>query len=436
MNKKGLWGISPMIVFLVFYLGSSLLCGDFSRVPLTTAFFITSVYSIAITKRLPINERVKTYGRGAGDAKVMFMIWIFLAAGAFASCAQAMGCVQATVNLILRILPGRFIYIGLFLAGCVLSMATGSGIGSIVAVMPLAVEIAESTGSDISLLSAIVVSSAMFGDNLSFISDTTVVATMTQGCELKDKFRVNLKIVTIPVLIVLVIYLYLGRTIGNFPIPENVEFWKILPYAVLLGMAICGLDVLISLTTGIILCAVESCFLGTFDYYQFLTSIGDGINNMGSILILILMASGIAAMIRQNGGIDFLVRICSRFVTGRKSAEACIATLTALLTICTSINTVAILSVADIVKELSQKYGVDPRKAASLMDTSSCIVLEIIPYSSHILAATAFTGIATTSIVPYMYYPMLLGIAVIISIIFGRNHSARHSISRLFPTGR
>ncbi len=420
MNRKGLWGISPMIVFLVFYLGSALVCGDFSKVPLATAFFVTSVYAIAITKMLPINERVKTYGRGAGDAKVMFMIWIFLAAGAFASCAQAMGCVQATVNLILKILPGRFIYLGLFLAGCILSMATGSGIGSIVAVMPLAVEIAESTGGSIALLSAIVVSSAMFGDNLSFISDTTVIATMTQGCELKDKFRFNLRIVAIPVLIVLAIYLYLGRTIGEFPIPQDVEFWKILPYAALLGMAICGVDVLISLTVGIILCATESFILGTFDYYQFLASVGKGINNMGDILILILMASGIAAMIRLNGGIDYLVRICSRFVTGRKSAEGCIALLTALLTICTSINTVAILSVADIVKELSQKYGVDPRKAASLMDTSSCVVLELIPYSAHILAAAAFTGISITAILPYMYYPMLLGIAVIISIIFGR----------------
>ncbi len=415
-NKRGLWGLSPMIVFLIFYLGSSLLCGDFSKVPLTTAFFVTSVYTIAITKRMSMSDRVKTYGRGAGDAKVMFMIWIFLAAGAFASCAQAMGCVQATVNLILKILPGRFIYIGLFLAGCVLSMATGSGIGSIVAVMPLAVEIAQSTGSSIALLSAIVVSSAMFGDNLSFISDTTVIATMTQGCELKDKFRTNLRIVTIPVLIVLVIYLHLGRTIGEFPLPESVEFWKILPYAVLLGMAICGVDVLISLTAGIILCAVESCILGTFDYYQFLTSIGDGINDMGFILILILMASGIAALIRQNGGIDFLVKICSRFVKGRKSAEGCIAILTALLTVCTSINTVAILSVADTVKELSQKYGVDPRKAASLMDTSSCVVLELIPYSAHILAAAAFTGISITTILPFMYYPMLLGVAVVISI--------------------
>ena len=416
MNRTGLWGISPIIVFLIFYLGSSLLCGDFSKVPLTTAFFVTSVYSIAITKALPMNERVKTYGRGAGDAKVMFMIWIFLAAGAFATCAQAMGCVQATVNLILKILPGRFIYIGLFLAGCVLSMATGSGIGSIVAVMPLAVEIAETTGGNMALLSAIVVSSAMFGDNLSFISDTTVIATMTQGCELKDKFRTNLRIVTIPVLIVLAIYLYLGRTIGDFPLPENVEVWKILPYATLLGMAICGVDVLLSLATGILLCAVESCILGTFDYYQFLKSIGDGIETMGSILILILMASGIAALIRKNGGIDFLVRICSRFVKGRKSAEGCIAILTALLTICTSINTVAILSVADTVKEISQKYGVDPRKAASLMDTSSCVVLELIPYSAHILAAVAFTGISITTILPYMYYPMLLGVAVVISI--------------------
>lgn len=420
MDKKGLIGISPMIFFIVLYLGSALICGDFAKVPLVSAFFITSVYAIAVTSGLSLPNRVRVYGRGAGKTKVLFMIWLFIAAGIFASCAEAMGSVQATVDIILHFLPGKFLYIGLFTAGCVLSMATGSGIGSIVALMPIAIEMAKVSGGNYGLFSAIVVSSAMFGDNLSFISDTTVIATTSQGCQLKDKFRMNLRLVVIPALIVVLLYFRLGREIGEIPVPEHPEYWKILPYVTLLTMAICGVDVLITLLTGIALCAIEGFILGSFDYFEFMTAIGDGILDMGFLVMLILMASGLAAVIQHNGGMDWLVRVCTKFVTGRRSAEACIAVLTGLLTLCTSTNTIAIITVGDIVRELSKKYGVDPRKAASLMDTSSCIVLELIPYSSHILAAAAFTGIATTAIIPYMYYPMLLGIAVVISILFGR----------------
>lgn len=420
MDKKGLIGISPMIFFIVLYLGSALICGDFAKVPLVSAFFITSVYAIAVTRGLSLPNRVRVYGRGAGKTKVLFMIWLFIAAGIFASCAEAMGSVQATVDIILHFLPGKFLYIGLFTAGCVLSMATGSGIGSIVALMPIAIEMAKVSGGNYGLFSAIVVSSAMFGDNLSFISDTTVIATTSQGCQLKDKFKMNLRLVVIPALIVVLLYFRLGREIGEIPVPEHPEYWKILPYVTLLTMAICGVDVLITLLTGIALCAVEGFILGSFDYFEFMTAIGDGILDMGFLVMLILMASGLAAVIQHNGGMEWLVKVCTKFVTGRKSAEACIAVLTGLLTLCTSTNTIAIITVSDIVRELSKKYGVDPRKAASLMDTSSCIVLELIPYSSHILAAAAFTGIATTEIIPYMYYPMLLGIAVVISIVFGR----------------
>ena len=420
MDKKGFIGISPMIFFIVLYLGSAIICGDFAKVPLVSAFFITSVYAVAITRGLSLPNRVRVYGRGAGKTKVLFMIWLFIAAGIFASCAEAMGSVQATVDIILHVLPGKFLYIGLFTAGCVLSMATGSGIGSIVALMPIAIEMAQVSGGNYALFSAIVVSSAMFGDNLSFISDTTVIATTSQGCELKDKFRMNLKLVVIPALIVVLLYCRLGSSMGDVPVPEHPEYWKILPYITLLTMEICGVDVLITLLTGIALCAVEGFILGSFNYFEFMTAIGDGILDMGFLVMLILMASGLAALIQHNGGMEWLVKVCTKFVTGRRSAEACIAVLTGLLTLCTSTNTIAIITVGDIVRDLSKKYGVDPRKAASLMDTSSCIVLELIPYSSHILAAAAFTGIATTSIIPYMYYPMLLGIAVIISIIFGR----------------
>ena len=412
--------VSPLILFVIAYVGLSLAAGDFSRVPVSVIFLLASVYAVFITPGMSLPDRVRVYGRGAGTTKVMFMIWIFLLAGVFASTAGAMGCIDQTVGIILKLLPSNMIYVSLFVAGCFISMATGSGIGSIVALAPIALGIANQTGSSIPFISALVVCSAMFGDNLSFISDTTIIATTTQGCKLKDKFRTNLRIVALPFIALLVIYVLSGRGMISPEITAAISWWKILPYAVVLALAICGVDVLITLLAGTAVAGIQGLVTGSFDFFGWLDAIGAGIEGMASLTLIVLMASGLMALIEHNGGIEYIVKVCTRFVRGRKSAEVCIALLSGLMCAFTANNTIAIMSCATVVKDLSERYGVDPRRAASLLDISSCIILEVIPYSTHLLCCAALAGITASEIIPFMYYPFLLAAALVISILFSQ----------------
>ena len=420
VSIKGILAVSPLILFVVAYVGLSLVAGNFSRIPVSVIFLLASIYAVFITPGLSLPDRVRVYGRGAGTTKVMFMIWIFLLAGAFASTAGAMGCIDQTVGIILKLLPSNMIYVSLFVAGCFISMATGSGIGSIAAMAPIALGIADQTGSSIPFISALVVCSAMFGDNLSFISDTTIIATTTQGCALKDKFRTNLRIVALPFIALLVIYVLSGRGMASPEVSAAIDWWKILPYAVVLVLAIFGVDVLITLLSGTVVAGIQGLVTGSFDLFGWLDAIGTGIEGMASLTLIVLMASGLMALIEHNGGIEYIVRICTRFVRGRKSAEACIALLSGLMCAFTANNTIAIMSCAPIVKDLSQSYGVDPRRAASLLDISSCIILELVPYSTHLLCCAALAGITASEIIPFMYYPFLLAAALVISILFSR----------------
>lgn len=418
MTKKGIIAISPLILFLVFYVAAALFAGDFSKVPITVIFLFSSVYAVAITKGLSVPDRGRIFGRGAGATKVMFMVLIFLTAGAFSSCAEAMGCISSTVNIILSVLPARYIYVSIFLAGCLISMATGSGIGSIVALGPIAVGVGEAIGGNLPLLCAIVVCGAMFGDNLSFISDTTVIATSTQGCELKDKFKVNLWIAVPASILVILLYIYLGRYIPEIQMEGTGQFIKLLPYIAVITLSIIGIDVLVVLLSGTALCGVMGIAMHSFDFFGWMSAIDKGLMSMSSIVIIVIFASGLMALISYNGGIDFIVSLCTRFVKSRRSAEFCIAALSGLMCLCTSNNTIAIISISSIVKEISIKYGVDPRKAASLMDSSSCIVLELIPYSAHLLAAGALASISAVTMIPYMFYPPALLFFMILSIVF------------------
>ena len=418
ISIKGLMAVSPLILFIIVYVGLSLIAGDFSRVPVSVIFLLASIYAVCITPGLSLPDRVRVYGRGAGTTKVMFMIWIFLLAGVFASTAGAMGCIDQTVNIILKLLPSNMIYVSLFVAGCFISMATGSGIGSIIAISPIALGIAQQTGSSVPFISALVVCSAMFGDNLSFISDTTVIATTTQGCELKDKFRTNLRIVALPFVALLVIYVLAGRGMTSPEAAAAIDWWKILPYAVVLVLAICGVDVLISLLSGTAVACVQGLVTGSLGFYGWLDAVGAGIDGMAPLVILVLMASGLMAMIEHNGGIEYIVKVCTRFVRGRRSAEACIALLSGLMCAFTSNNTIAIMSCSTVVREIAQRYGVDPRRAASLLDISTCIVQEVLPYSMHLLCCATLTGITASEIIPFMYYPFLLAAALVVSILF------------------
>lgn len=418
INAKGLLAISPLIVFLALFVVVSLIAGDFTKMPVSVAFLTATVYALATTKGLSLPDRIRLFAHGAGTGKIIFIIMIFVIAGAFAKSAEAMGCIDATVNIMLSFLPPNCIYISLFLAGCMVSTATGSGIGSIVALGPIAVGVGTATGGNMPLLCAIVVCGAMFGDNLSFISDTTIIATSTQGCEQRDKFKVNLWMALPASLITIAIYFFMGKDMPTVDIHQEVELIKVVPYIFIILFSIIGVNVMVVLFSGTILCGVLGLILGEFDFYKWMEAVDSGINGMSSMAIIVLFAAGLLAIIKYNGGIDLIVSACTRHVHSRRSCEACIALLTAMMTACTSNNTIAIVSASTIVKELSLKFGVDPRKAACLMDTGSCIALELLPYSMHLLVAAGFAGIAATSMIPYVFYAYLLLFFLIIAIIF------------------
>lgn len=417
-HRKGLLAISPLIFFILFYLTSALITGNFSKIPIVVAFLFASVYALVITRKLKLSEKVMTYCKGAGSPNVLFMIMIFVMAGAFAQCASDMGCISETVNMILKLLPPKLIYASLFIAGCFISIATGSGIGSIVALGPIAVGVAESSSASMPLMCALVVCGAMFGDNLSFISDTTILSTSSQGCELKDKFRTNFLIVLPPAILLTLLYIYLGADLTTTVEIGDVQYLKILPYIAVITMSVCGMNVLLVLLLGVLICGIMGLVGGDFDFLGWLTAIEQGINGMSAFIIIIVLAAGMIAMIEHNGGIAYIVSLCTRFIRGRKSAEACICILTALVCICTANNTVTIISVGDIVRGIAQRYGVAPRKAASLMDISSCVLQELTPYSTHLLVAAGFAGITTLSIIPYVFYAYLLAISLVISVLF------------------
>ncbi|MCQ2127857.1 MAG: Na+/H+ antiporter NhaC family protein [Bacteroidaceae bacterium] len=428
INKRGLLGISPLIFFLLFFVVAALIGGDFAKVPVTVVFFFSSIYAVSITRGLSLPDRVRVFGRGAGTTKMMFIVWIILCAGGFASSAEAMGCIKETVDCILMFLPSQYIFASIFIAGCFISMATGSGLGSIVAVGPIAVGVAHSTGADMALMCAIVVCGAMFGDNLSFISDTTIIATNTQGCQLKDKFMVNIWMALPAAIVTIILYLVMGKSMAASPVTDSVNYIKIIPYISVIAMAVLGVDVLVLLLVGTLMCGVMGMCYGDFDFFGWMAAIEKGMLGMGSLVIIILLAAGLMALIEHNGGLEYITRKCQTLIRGRRSAEAVIVLLAAIACICTAMNTIAIIAVAPTAKNISERYGIDPRKTASLMDTSTCIVEELIPYSLHLLPAAALGGITATSLIPYVYYTYALLFFLILSIIF--------NIPRLKPLAR
>ncbi len=417
-NKKGLLALTPLLVFILLYLVTSIVSGDFYKVPITVAFMIASIFAIAISGGYPLSRRIEIYSKGASTDNMMMMLWIFVLAGAFANAAKQMGSIDATVNLTLSVLPGNMLLAGLFLASCFISISIGTSVGTIVALTPIAAGIASSTGSSLPFVVAVVVGGSFFGDNLSFISDTTVVATRTQECKMSDKFKVNFFIVAPVALFILIAYVLLGSDIRNVHTNSSVEILKIIPYMAVLLCAIFGLNVMAVLTIGLILTGIIGITEGTYDIYGWFTSMGTGITGMGELIIITMMAGGMLEIIRENGGIDYLIRVITRHVNGKRGAELTIAFLVSLVDVCTANNTVAILTVGGIAKQIGDKYGVDKRKAASILDTFSCCVQGIIPYGAQLLMAAGLAKINPVSIVPYLYYPLTLGIFAALSIVF------------------
>ena len=416
--KKGLIALSPLMVFIAFYLITSIIAGDFYKIPITVAFLVSSIYAIIICSGKPLMSRINTYSRGAATEQMMLMIWIFVLAGAFAHSAKMMGSIDATVNLTLSLLPPQMILAGLFLAACFISLSIGTSVGTIAALVPIAAGVATETNTDVALMTAIIVGGSFFGDNLSFISDTTIMATQTQGCRLSDKFRVNVFIVAPAALIIFVIYLLMGTGMQSPQQIPPVEWVKVIPYLMVLITAILGMNVMAVLTLGILLTGIIGLLTGSFDIYGWFGAMGEGILSMGELIIVTMMAGGMLELIKQQGGIDFIIRQLTRRVNGKRGAELSIASLVSLVDICTANNTVAILTVGSIAKQIGDRYGVDNKKCASILDTFSCFVQGLIPYGAQMLIAAGLAAINPISILPYLYYPFALGIFALLSILF------------------
>ncbi|MBR3655841.1 MAG: Na+/H+ antiporter NhaC family protein [Prevotella sp.] len=415
--KKGLIALSPLMVFILFYLVTSIIAGDFYKIPITVAFMVSSIYAVIIFNGKPLMARINTFSRGAATEQMMLMIWIFVLAGAFAYSAKQMGSIDATVNLTLSLLPPQMLLAGMFLAACFISLSIGTSVGTIAALVPIAAGVADETGLSIAMMTAVIVGGSFFGDNLSFISDTTIMATQTQNCRLSDKFRVNIYIVAPAALIILVVYLLMGQdTSAPQQIPP-VEWIKVMPYLVVLITAILGMNVMAVLTTGILLTGIIGIFTGGFDLFGWFGAMGKGILSMGELIIVTLMAAGILELIRQQGGIDFIIQQLTRRVTSKRGAELSIAALVSLVDICTANNTVAILTVGGITKEVGDRFGVDNKKCASILDTFSCTIQGIIPYGAQMLIAAGLASINPVAILPYLYYPFTLGIVALLSIL-------------------
>lgn len=414
-RKPNFIALTPLIVFLCCYLLASLVLGDFYKVPITVAFLVSSVYAVATTQGLSLEQRIAQFSKGSGNKNIMLMLWIFILAGAFASSAKGMGAVDATVNATLHLLPESLLLPGLFLAACFISLSVGTSVGTIVALTPVAVGIADQTNCNLAMITGIVVGGAFFGDNLSFISDTTIVATQTLGCKMSDKFKANIKIALPAAIAALAYYIYAGQqthTPGDLP---ETEWLKVAPYLAVLGTAIAGVNVMIVLSIGIVLTGIVGIFSGAYDFFGWLSHMGNGILGMSELIIVTLLAGGMLELIRYNGGIDYIVQGLCKRVRSQRGGKLTIAALVILSDLCTANNTVAIVAIGPIAKQLTEKYGIDKRQAASLLDTFSCFAQGLIPYGAQLLMAAGLAQIAPNSIVAYMYYPMLLGVVALIS---------------------
>lgn len=426
-NKKGLLALSPLFLLIVLIVAFTVYSVDSSHqdtsLSLTVAFMISSIYAVAISGGMPVRKRVDTYSKGAGANNLMLMLWIYVLAGSFAASAKAMGAVDATVNLALSILPASMILPGLFLAACFISVSIGTSVGTVVALVPIAAGLAHLMDANVGMMTAIIVGGAYFGDNLSFISDTTVVATQTQNCKMSDKFKVNSMIVVPAAVLVLIAYSVMGVGLQAPTHINEVEYMKVLPYLIVLVTAIAGMNVMAVLTLGTLLCGaigIGSHLLGasgSYDLFGWFSAMGNGIIGMGELIIIAMMAGGMLEIIRENGGIDFIINKITAHVNSKRGAELSIAALVSMVNICTANNTVAILTVGNISKKIGDRFGVDNRKAASILDTFSCMVQGLIPYGVQMLLAAGLANLSPMDILPYLYYPLAIGVAALLAIL-------------------
>ena len=380
-------------------------------------FITISIIAILLSRGMKFRDRIAEFSKGAGQKDLLLMVWIFVLAGAFASSAKAMGAVDATVNLTLQLLPANFLVAGLFISACVVSLCMGTSVGTIVAFMPIAASLADKTEMSLPLMAAAIVGGAFFGDNLSFISDTTIVATQSQGCKQSDKFKYNFFLVIPAALLVCGIYLLLGRGGNEVVTGEIVYWWKIIPYVAVLISAICGMNVMLVLLVGNLLTGAIGIADGSYTFIGWTESLTSGIMGMSELILISMMAGGIFALITKQGVMEQLIQKISKKIHTQRGAELSICMLVGVVNTLTANNTVAILSVGDIAKQISTRFGIDPRRSASLLDTTSCTVQGLLPYGAQLLMASSLAGISALSIIPYLYYPMFIGLIVLLTIL-------------------
>lgn len=417
VNKPNGMALMPLLVFLCLYLVTSIIVNDFYKVPITVAFLVASVYAVATTKGLSLNDRIIQYSSGAANKNIMMMIWIFVLAGAFAQSAKAMGAIDATVNLTLHLLPGGLLLAGVFLASCFISLSIGTSVGTIVALVPVAVGIASKTDVGIPFMTALVIGGAFFGDNLSFISDTTIAATRTQGCHMRDKFKMNMLIALPAAVIVFVYYIFYGSNVEILSPESNIEWGKVIPYIIVLVTAVAGVNVMLVLLLGLISTGVIGMAYGAFDFFGWFGAMGEGITGMGELIIITLMAGGMLELIRFNGGVDYILHKLTKKVSGKRGAELSIAALVSLANVCTANNTIAIITVGPLAAEIADEYRIDKRRSASILDIFSCVIQGIIPYGAQMLIAAELASVSPLNIIGYLYYPMVLCVFAILGII-------------------
>jgi Na+/H+ antiporter NhaC len=412
------WALLPLVVFLLVYLAVSIIAGDFYKMPITVAFVIASVVAVALSKGGKLTNRIEQFCRGAANSNIILMVLIFILAGAFAQTSKSMGAVDATVNFTMFVLPGNLLAAGIFIAACFISVSVGTSVGTIVALAPVAVGIAVKTGIPEALMLGVVVSGAMFGDNLSIISDTTIVATRTQGCRMSDKFKINIYI-ALPVAVMTgIAYIIAGHGTSAAYVPEEIEWVKVIPYLVVLTTALLGVNVMLVLFTGILISGITGLFSGSFDVWGWNAALGAGIIDMGELIIVTLLAGGMLEMIRYNGGIDWIILQLTSHIRSSKGAEMSIAGLISFTDLCTANNTIALIMSGPIAKDIADKFQVDPRRSASILDIFSCVVQGIIPYGVQLLIAAGLSNTSPIEIMQYLYYPYLLGICTLLAIVF------------------
>ncbi|MBO7417431.1 MAG: Na+/H+ antiporter NhaC family protein [Bacteroidaceae bacterium] len=412
----GWLALSPMAVFLCMYLVASLILNDFYKIPITVAFLFSSCYAVAITRGLPMEDRISVFSKGASEKSILLMVWIFILAGAFAQGAKQMGAIDSIVNLTLTILPGNLILAGIFLASCFISLSIGTSVGTIAALVPVASGLAAKTGIDLSYMTAVVVGGSFFGDNLSFISDTTIAATQTQDCLMRDKFRVNIQIILPAALISLVLYIIQGMALDVTPEIGEVKWLQVIPYLLVLGLALFGVNVMQVLLIGLAATGIVGTLTGTA-FFDWFAAMGEGILGMSELIIVTLLAGGMLEMIRFNGGIAFIIKKMTKHIKGKRGAEMSIGALVGLADLCTANNTIAIITTAPIARQISQQFGLDKRKVASILDTFSCMVQGIIPYGAQMLIASGLAGISPVSITGSLFYPFCMGCCAILAIL-------------------